>query len=66
MNPFGLLGDDDTEDPTQFIAAQQQKLEKPKKPTPAQGQPQPTKPAKLPSKPLPPAQAGEFSYMHWF
>lgn len=57
MNPFGLLGDDDTEDPTQFIAAQQQKLEKPKKPTPAQGQPQPTKPAKLPSKPLPPAQA---------
>ncbi|KAL5560500.1 hypothetical protein UlMin_036711 [Ulmus minor] len=67
MNPFDLLGDDDTEDPTQLIAAQQQKVAlaaaAPKKaPAQAQGKPaleaQQNKPAaKLPSKPLPPAQA---------
>ncbi|XP_022843545.1 RGG repeats nuclear RNA binding protein A-like [Olea europaea var. sylvestris] len=61
VNPFDLLGDDDTEDPSQLI----QKIE-PKKAlapsTPPKHQPQ-TKPAaaagsaKLPSKPLPPAQA---------
>lgn len=51
-NPFDLLGDDDNEDPSQLIAAQQPKLPAPK----AQPPPQP-KPAKLPSKPLPPAQA---------
>ncbi|XP_039028749.1 RGG repeats nuclear RNA binding protein A-like [Hibiscus syriacus] len=59
MNPFDLL-DDDTEDPSLIIAAvERQKLEKPKKApasTPAQ-QAQPVKSAKLPTKPLPPAQA---------
>ncbi|GAV92871.1 HABP4_PAI-RBP1 domain-containing protein/Stm1_N domain-containing protein, partial [Cephalotus follicularis] len=54
LNPFDLLGDDDNEDPSQLIAAAQQlKVEKPKKglaPAPAQ-------PAKLPSKPAPPAEA---------
>ncbi|ONI22486.1 hypothetical protein PRUPE_2G132500 [Prunus persica] len=62
MNPFDLLGDDDAEDPSQLLAAQQQKLAAaPKKALPAQNksgaQGQETKPAKLPSKPAPPAQA---------
>uniref|UniRef100_A0A5B7BP35 Putative Hyaluronan/mRNA-binding protein n=1 Tax=Davidia involucrata TaxID=16924 RepID=A0A5B7BP35_DAVIN len=62
-NPFDLLGDDDNDDPSQLIAAQQQKLPPPpkKSPAPAPAQAaaaaQPSKPAKLPSKPLPPAQA---------
>ncbi|XVF13455.1 hypothetical protein REPUB_Repub08aG0209200 [Reevesia pubescens] len=57
-NPFDLL-DDDTEDPSLLIAAvEQQKLEKPKKaPASAPAQAQPAKPAKLPTKPLPPSQA---------
>ncbi|PPS00943.1 hypothetical protein GOBAR_AA19722 [Gossypium barbadense] len=57
-NPFDLL-DDDTEDPSLVIAAaEQQKLEKPKKATAsAPAQAQPAKPAKFPSKPSPPAQA---------
>ncbi|KAK8520800.1 hypothetical protein V6N13_076938 [Hibiscus sabdariffa] len=55
-NPFDLL-DDDTEDPSLLLAAvEQQKLEKPKK-APAPATAQPVKAAKLPSKPLPPAQA---------
>lgn len=63
MNPFNLLGDD-AEDPSQFIAAVQ---EKPldasavpaakKAPAPAQATKNASQ-AKLPSKPLPPAQAG--------
>lgn len=57
-NPFHLLGDDDNEDLSQLLAAQQQKLVQPKKPQ-AQAPAQPAKPAKLPSKPLPPAEAGE-------
>ncbi|KAL2491232.1 Hyaluronan/mRNA binding family [Abeliophyllum distichum] len=61
VNPFDLLGVDDTEDPSQLI----QKIEPKKALTPAakpagklQAQ-QPNKPAnaKLPSKPVPPAQA---------
>ncbi|KAE8698111.1 plasminogen activator inhibitor 1 RNA-binding protein-like isoform X2 [Hibiscus syriacus] len=58
QNPFDLL-DDDTEDPSLVIAAaEQQKLEKPKKaPGSAPAQAQPAKPAKLPTKPPPPAQA---------
>ncbi|KAF8412455.1 hypothetical protein HHK36_000419 [Tetracentron sinense] len=52
MNPFDLLGDDDNDDPSQLIAAQQQKVV-PKKAIAAQE----PKQAKLPSKPLPPAQA---------
>lgn len=56
-NPFDLLGDDDNEDPSQLIAAAQLKVaDKPKK----AAAPQPAKPAKLPSKPLPPTQAGGF------
>ncbi|XVE65155.1 hypothetical protein DITRI_Ditri07aG0158600 [Diplodiscus trichospermus] len=58
MNPFDIL-DDDTEDPSLLIAAaEQKKLEKTKKaPASALAQAQPTKPAKLPTKPTPPAQA---------
>ncbi|KAA8526020.1 hypothetical protein F0562_007880 [Nyssa sinensis] len=60
-NPFDLLGDDDNDDPSQLIAAaQQQKLALPPKKSPAPAQAaaaQQVKPAKLPSKPLPPAQA---------
>ncbi|KAK4592655.1 hypothetical protein RGQ29_016975 [Quercus rubra] len=70
MNPFDLLGDDDAEDPSQLVAAHQPKPaasaaaaavgSQSKKPSPAQSKPaavaaQPA--AKLPSKPLPPAQA---------
>ncbi|WOK91466.1 hypothetical protein Cni_G00157 [Canna indica] len=51
-NPFVLLGDDDSEEPSLLLAAQQQKIET-KKPVAAVSQVQ----AKLPSKPLPPAQA---------
>ncbi|KAK9274609.1 hypothetical protein L1049_021859 [Liquidambar formosana] len=61
-NPFDLLGDDDNDDPSQLIAAQQQKLPPPPKKGSAPAQAaaataQPPKQAKLPSKPLPPAQA---------
>ncbi|GAB4844276.1 hypothetical protein Ancab_037640 [Ancistrocladus abbreviatus] len=67
VNPFDLLGDNDNDDPLQLIASAQQLQLKahaeaapPTKKAPAaQGatRPQQTKPAKLPSKPLPPAQA---------
>lgn len=63
-NPFDLLGDNDNDDPSQLAAvAQPGKVATPKKAAPP-----PQKPAapaaaaaaaKLPSKPLPPAQAGE-------
>ncbi|KAF5744270.1 plasminogen activator inhibitor 1 RNA-binding protein-like [Tripterygium wilfordii] len=61
MNPFDLLGDD-AEDPSQLIAAQPQKVAAATKKELGQGKPaaaaaQQNKPAKLPSKPLPPAQA---------
>lgn len=64
MNPFDLLGDDDAEDPSLLVAAQQQKLAAaPKKALSGQAQPNKpgldAKPAKLPSKPAPPSQAGE-------
>lgn len=71
MNPFDLLGDDDTEDPSLLIAAQQKVVATKKAPTQAKRQPlaQP-KAAKLPSKPLPPAQAGKhslfFNSIHMF
>ena len=58
-NPFDLLGDDDNDDPSQLIAAQQQKIVPKKALAPAQATPPQAKPAKLPSKPAPPAQAGE-------
>ena len=60
MNPFDLLGDD-AEDPSQRIEAEQLKAvavaAAPKKPS---NRAQPNKPAQLPSKPPPPAQAGPF------
>ncbi|CAL5429601.1 unnamed protein product [Camellia sinensis] len=53
-NPFDLLGDDDNDDPNQLL----QKLPPPPKKAPAPAQSAAaTQPAKLPSKPLPPAQA---------
>lgn len=60
MNPFDILGDDDNEDPSQFVAAV--KIDKTKKAlAPSAAAAQQGKPAaKMPSKPLPPAQAGEF------
>lgn len=61
-NSFDLLGDYDYEDPSQLVVAQPQKVaEKPKKPTaPTQAQPASKPAAKFPSKPAPPAQAGDF------
>lgn len=63
MNPFDLLGDDDTEDLSQLIAAQQVAAPKKGAAQPqAQSKQQPaaqSKPAKLPTKPLPPSQAGK-------
>ncbi|KAG8374655.1 hypothetical protein BUALT_Bualt10G0018600 [Buddleja alternifolia] len=58
VNPFDLL-DDDAEDPTQLLAAEEQKVAAPAqaKKAPAQAQPAAKSSAKLPSKPLPPAQA---------
>ncbi|KAL3360322.1 hypothetical protein AABB24_013655 [Solanum stoloniferum] len=58
VNPFDLL-DDDAEDPSLLIAAQQLKHVAPVASAPAKkAQAQPTKPAaKLPSKPVPPSQA---------
>lgn len=66
VNPFDLLGDDDAEDPSQLIAAKQAAAvtAPPSKKGPAQTKPVPSgaqqnKPASLPSKPLPPFQAGK-------
>ncbi|XP_051132569.1 RGG repeats nuclear RNA binding protein A-like isoform X2 [Andrographis paniculata] len=67
-NPFDLLGDDDAEDPSLLIAAHQQKIETKKaaapsaaagggKPLNKMASPQSQSQPKLPSKPLPPAQA---------
>lgn len=59
LNPFDLLVDDDAEDPSQLIAAAQKaavtkaKAAPPSKAPAAQEKPS----AKLPSKPLPPAEA---------
>lgn len=53
-NPFDLLGDDDNDDVSQLV---QKIASAPVKKAPVAAQP--VKPAaKLPSKPLPPAQAG--------
>ncbi|WOK96985.1 hypothetical protein Cni_G05693 [Canna indica] len=52
VNPFDLLADDDNDDPSRLIALQEQKVAAKKPAAPA------TAPvAKLPSKPVPPAQA---------
>lgn len=74
MNPFDLLGDD-AEDPSQLIVAEQLKAAAapPKKAAATQeqgkqrgGQPQPNKPAQLPSKPAPPAQAGQLQSLFMY
>lgn len=52
-NPFDLLGEFDNDDPSQIIAAQPLKTAPTEKKAPAAA----TKTAKLPSKPVPPAQA---------
>ncbi|KAG4186224.1 hypothetical protein ERO13_A08G029201v2 [Gossypium hirsutum] len=59
-NPFDLLGDDDTGELSLLIAAQKKAAATAPSGVPKKGQAQSqTKPqAKLPSKPLPPAQAG--------
>ena len=60
INPFELLGADDNDDPTQLLvaaAAAKQKAEAKKQAAGAQ-----PAPAKLPTKPAPPAQAGEFGF----
>eukprot|EP00262_Sarcandra_glabra_P012401 TRINITY_DN3192_c0_g1_i1.p1 TRINITY_DN3192_c0_g1~~TRINITY_DN3192_c0_g1_i1.p1 ORF type:complete len:370 (-),score=94.60 TRINITY_DN3192_c0_g1_i1:609-1718(-) len=57
-NPFDLLGADDTDDPSQLIAAQHQKPVPKKTLSPTQATvPQQATLPKMPSKPLPPAQA---------
>lgn len=59
-NPFDLLGDDDNDDPAQLLAKLPVTIPAAKK-SPAGGVP--AKPvAKLPSKPLPPAQPGTYIY----
>ncbi|CAL9085944.1 unnamed protein product [Musa acuminata var. zebrina] len=55
-NPFDLLGDDDNDDPSQLIAAHQQKMAAKKPDAPASAAASPAA-AKLPAKPVPPAQA---------
>ncbi|GMH26656.1 hypothetical protein Nepgr_028499 [Nepenthes gracilis] len=57
-NPFDLLGDDDNDDPSFLIAAQEQKVSASKKASAlAPAAIQPARPASLPSKPPPPAEA---------
>ena len=65
-NPFDLLGDDDSEDLSQLIAAQKIVPKKALAPTQPAAPAQQAKPAKLPSKPMPPAQAGEFVCFFFF
>ncbi|KAL3615521.1 hypothetical protein CASFOL_041182 [Castilleja foliolosa] len=57
-NPFDLLGDDDAEDPSLLIAAQQQKTEPKKAAAPASkvAGAKPAAQSKFPSKPISPAQ----------
>ncbi|CAA0825424.1 Hyaluronan / mRNA binding family [Striga hermonthica] len=60
LNPFGLLGDDDAEDPSLLLAAQKKAPAPAPAPAPAQSKKDPAKvkpEAKLPTKPAPPAQA---------
>lgn len=63
-NPFDLLGDDDNEDPSLLIQkAIASAAASPKKGA-AVTNAAPTKQAKLPTKPVPPTQAGEISLIH--
>ncbi|CAL9062838.1 RGG repeats nuclear RNA binding protein A-like [Musa acuminata AAA Group] len=57
VNPFDLLGDDDSEDFSQLLASQQQKIASMKAAAPPAAAAAARAPAKLPTKPLPPAQA---------
>ncbi|XP_074578304.1 RGG repeats nuclear RNA binding protein A-like [Curcuma longa] len=54
VNPFDLLGDNENDDPSQFVVAPQQKVAVKKPAAPATTAPTV---AKLPTKPVPPAQA---------
>lgn len=56
-NPFDILGDNDNDDPSQLVVVQQQNLAAKKPSAPAATAPVA---AKLPTKPAPPAQAGQF------
>ncbi|CAN6327499.1 unnamed protein product [Urochloa humidicola] len=60
INPFDILGADDNDDPTQLLAAAaaaKQKAEAKKQAAAAAGKGAQAAPAKLPTKPAPPAQA---------
>jgi plasminogen activator inhibitor 1 RNA-binding protein len=61
LNPFELLGADENDDPTHLIAAAAAQKAEAKKASaaPAGKGTQPPSSAKLPTKPAPPAQAGE-------
>lgn len=58
LNPFDLLEDVESDDPSLLIAATEKKIAAKKAAAPAPA-PAPTSGAKLPTKPLPPAQAGK-------
>ncbi|KAJ1263781.1 hypothetical protein BS78_09G213100 [Paspalum vaginatum] len=62
MNPFDILGADDNDDPTQLLAAAaaaKQKADAKKPAAAAAGKGAQPAPAKLPTKPAPPAQAAK-------
>jgi Stm1 len=58
LNPFDLLEDVESDDPSLLIAVTEKKIAAKKAAAPAPGS-APTSAAKLPTKPLPPAQAGK-------
>jgi plasminogen activator inhibitor 1 RNA-binding protein len=58
LNPFDLLEDVESDDPSLLIAATEKKIAAKKAAAPA-AVAAPTSVAKLPTKPLPPAQAGK-------
>lgn len=59
LNPFDLLGDDDNDDPSKLIAIHQQKVDPAKRASAPAAPAAKKQPAKLPTKPPPPTQAGE-------
>jgi hypothetical protein len=71
LNPFDILGADDNDDPAQLLAAAavaKQKAEAKRSAAAPAGKGAQPAPAKLPTKPAPPAQAGEFGlgfHGHW-
>lgn len=58
-NPFDLLGDDDNDDVSHLVAIQLQKKAPAAAPAPPVAKQSAKQAAKLPSKPVPPAQAGK-------